>query len=249
MEVSRQLYSGMAPPFTPELWNLVLEYLPIEKVVECKTVSSELGVAARFALTKGRWKPVAESVREFEKWKYNGVDGICPNPCYHAAWALDPVLLTAEKQRIPPPNFWGFLFLVEPSIDGLGRVIKSLDQPNFVYLDAVAMTFQAWVDRVTGHDGTVWSTSARRPVWTRLWRELERWSDGTRAGKLLASPPFFDWFEGEFSQDYALEMTDDWIDQDKRQALIDHIVETEPRFAAWEESEARAAAREEFDDY
>ena len=111
------------------------------------------------------------------------------------------------------------------------------------------MTFQAWVDRVTGHDGTVWSTSARRPVWTRLWRELERWSDGTRAGKLLASPPFFDWFEGEFSQDYALEMTDDWIDQDKRQALIDHILETEPRFAAWEESQARAAAREEFDDY
>ena len=209
----------MAPPFTPELWNLVLEYLPIEKVVECKTVSSELGVAARFALTKGRWKPVAESVREFEKWKYNRHDG--RNPCYHAAWALDPVLLTAEKARFSTDLVCLFA-AVEPSIDGLGRVIEGLDQPNFVYLDAVAWSFLAWVDKVTP-SGTVWSTSARRPVWTCLWRELERWSDGTRAGKLLTSRPLLDWFEGDYSQDYALAMTDDWTDTEKREALLEVI--------------------------
>ena len=80
-------------------------------------------------------------------------------------------------------------------------------------------------------------------MWTRLWRELERWSDGTRAGHLLTGQTFHDWFEGDFGQLYAVDMTRDWVDQDKRQALISHIAETEARFVAWE------LAQEEFDDY
>ena len=228
----------MAPPFTPELWNLVLEYLPIEKVVECKTVSSELGVAARFALTKGRWKPVAESARQFKTWGSQLVD--TKDPCYLAAWALDPKLLAAESALVSPV-YAGFLIdtIVERSIDGLGRVVESLEQ--FTRPDSsefVTNIFLRWVESVSPSGRYCQST-----VWTRLWRELERWSDGTRAGHLLTSQTFLDWFEGEFGQEYALEMTDDWIDQNKRQALMSHIAETEAQFAVWE------LARAEVDDY
>ena len=222
----------MAPPFTPELWNLVLEYLPIEKVIESKTLCTDLRRAARLALTKGRWKPVAQAVRQFKTWGSRLVD--TKDPCYLAAWALDPKLLAAEA---PSPVYFGFLItIVERSIDGLGRVVESLEQ--FTRPDSsedVTTIFLRWVERVSPSGRYCQST-----VWTRLWRELERWSDGTRAGHLLTSQTFLDWFEGEFGQEYALEMTDDWIDQNKRQALMSHIAETEARFAVWELSQAEA---------
>ena len=218
---------GMAPPFTPELWNLMLEYLPIEKVVECKTVSSELGVAARFALTKGRWKPVAESVREFERWTYS--HAMNRNPCYAAAWVLDPELIMDEVEKIHRRGFnWNFfLAAVEPSIDGFGRVIKGLER--FAALadieEVVAQILLGWLERVS-------PSYSRSTVWTRLWRELERWSDGWYAGRLLASQAFIDWFPDDYSDEYLFDMTDDWTDTEKREALIEAIAEAHADFGA-----------------
>ena len=209
---------GMAPPFTPELWNLVLEYLPIENVVECKTVSSELSVAARFALTKGRWKPVAESVREFERWTYS--HAMNRNPCYAAAWVLDPELIMDEVEKIHRRGFnWNFfLAAVEPSIDGFGRVIKGLER--FAALEdneeVVAQILLGWLERVS-------PSYSRSTVWTRLWRELERWSDGSHAGRLLTCQTFLDWFPDDSGDDYLFDMTDDWTDTEKREALIEVI--------------------------
>lgn len=234
----QQAHWGM-PPFTPELWNLVLEYLPIEKVVECKTVSSsELSVAARFALTKGRWKPVAECCRLLSDFC-----GLGPaealrrggDPRYDAAWALDPGLTAAEyvriqrEQSVPSNCVSVFLAVVEPSMDGIGRVIGSLEHA-FDRVEDVATMFLDWVDRVGGED------MFRKPrvdqLWTSLWRELERWSDGERAGQLLTGEIFFEWFEGDVSEDYAFRMTASWTGKGgkKRAALIGVIAEIEADF-------------------
>ena len=142
---SQTVFTSILPP---ELLERCLECLPFEEVhTNVKQVSKEVRSAARRSLTRGRWRPVKYVLEN--AIVTNALErppSAAETTRFREAWALDPGLVLLElnllwrnekdshENDIDPGNFWAwnrqqfkpsvarFLALVEPSIDGLGRL-------------------------------------------------------------------------------------------------------------------------------
>ena len=148
---SQTVFTSILPP---ELLERCLECLPFEEVhTNVKQVSKEVRSAARRSLTRGRWRPVKYVLEN--AIVTNALErppSAAETARFREAWALDPGLVLLElnllwrnekdshEDDIDPGNFWAwnrqqfkpsvarFLALVEPSIDGLGRLTMALER-------------------------------------------------------------------------------------------------------------------------
>ena len=145
---------GLSGTLPPELVERCLEFLPFEDLhTNVKQLSKAMRSAARRCLTRGRWRPIRYVVKEaIVANALHGSLATAASAQFRAAWALDPGLVLLElillwrnekdshEDDIDPGNFWAwnrqqfkpsvarFLALVEPSIDGLGRLTMALER-------------------------------------------------------------------------------------------------------------------------
>lgn len=131
-----------------------LTLLPLDEVVEAKQVSSVVRAGARRELTRGRWRPLwflneygfdairgnraRRSPASIEKSMPESPDALpeAMLSLFRAAWLLEPseVLLQLNSWPFLHKNLpmmlapARFLRFVEPTIDGLGRAIQSLER-------------------------------------------------------------------------------------------------------------------------
>ena len=139
---SQTRVTGMGIPLPPDLVGRCIESLPFEEVhTDVKQVSKEVRSAARRCLTRGRWRPV----KLFCEQGLAALSGDAPpssdetKAMLRSAWATDPSVVLLELASWPAMRpvrpFEGefhanyldatirFLDVVEPSLDGIGRVI------------------------------------------------------------------------------------------------------------------------------
>ena len=128
----------------PELLRNVLEFLPLDGVHEMKQVSFWWREMGRSAIMRGRWKSVnAVAVYGRIPIYYRTVPISELTDC-QAAWKEDPevtlrILLTSGWLSLSPffpRNLYAahFLAIVEPSLDGLERIVRLLEPAQrFVY--------------------------------------------------------------------------------------------------------------------
>ena len=140
----------------PKGLRKVLEYLPLDGpggVHEAKQVSFCWWETGRSAITLGRWKPV-NWVALHGKRSMMGAGAVPASvlSLCRAAWAVDP----NETLRIL--FTWGldiraasrFLAIVEPSIHGLGRIVRLLEPAHrFVY--AKNQMYRWWDENELGY--------------------------------------------------------------------------------------------------
>ena len=113
-----------------EVAQKCVEFLAFEEATEVKCVSRGLRKAARWALTRGRWRPirfVSEHGLDTLKKLRGGLnsldDGVAAT--FRAAWALDPGLVMRVIHEDMVDDYHGdafqavFLNIVEPSIEGV----------------------------------------------------------------------------------------------------------------------------------
>ena len=136
--------TGRGIPLPPDLVGRCIESLPFEEVhTDVKQVSKEVRSAARRCLTRGRWRPV----KLFCEQGLAALSGDAPpssdetKAMLRSAWATDPSVVLLELASWPAMRpvrpFEGefhanyldatirFLDVVEPSLDGIGRVIAA----------------------------------------------------------------------------------------------------------------------------
>ena len=141
---SQTRVTGMGIPLPPDLVGRCLESLPFEDVhTDVKQVSKEVRLAARRSLTRGRWRPV----KLFCEQGLAALSGDTPpssdqtKAMLRSAWATEPSVVLLEIASWPAMRpvrpFEGefhanyldatirFLDVVEPSLDGIGRVIAA----------------------------------------------------------------------------------------------------------------------------
>ena len=106
-----------------------IEFLPFDHALETKLVSKELRSAARRAIAHGRWRPikfVAERALDLVSAKPVPAAALST---FRAAWELDPGLVVLEiGQWSRRREAAKFLTLVEPTIDGLPRVVAAIER-------------------------------------------------------------------------------------------------------------------------
>ena len=114
-----------------------IEFLPFDDALEAKQVSKELRSAARRAIAHGRWRPV-KFVAE------RALDLVSAMPVsaaalstFRAAWEIDPgqvvreIAEWQETSRVAIGTHAAiFLELVEPTIDGLPRVLAACERTH-----------------------------------------------------------------------------------------------------------------------
>ena len=116
-----------------------IEFLPFDQALESKQVSKEVRSAARRAIARGRWRPV-KFVAE------RALDLVSAMPVsaaalstFRAAWELDPGQVVREiaeweyfTSSLTDDGFHAacFLKLVEPTIDGLPRVVAACERTH-----------------------------------------------------------------------------------------------------------------------
>ena len=117
-----------------ELLQRSLEFVPFAEVAaDVKRVSREFRGAARHALTHGRWKPI-------KLFAQNGLNMIneervseASREIFRAAWALEPAEVFFELahwdsgRRFTAPRAAQFLKIVEPTIEGLPRIVAACE--------------------------------------------------------------------------------------------------------------------------
>jgi hypothetical protein len=135
-----------------EIVQRCAEYLPFEVVSgDLKAVSKATRGVARRALTCGRWRPIryvaAEALGAIEEsTNARPPDAVCA-PCQEA-WALDPKLVIRviygwDTRSVgfgmdPASSFYDgiyqgrFLSIVEPSVDGLSRIVSALEDTYLI---------------------------------------------------------------------------------------------------------------------
>ena len=138
---SQTRVTGMGIPLPPDLVGRCLESLPFEDVhTDVKQVSKEVRLAARRSLTRGRWRPV----KLFCEQGLAALSGDTPpssdqtKAMLRSAWATEPSVVLLEIASWPAmrpaegelhANYLDatirFLDVVEPSLDGIGRVIAA----------------------------------------------------------------------------------------------------------------------------
>ena len=193
--------------------------------------------------------------------------------CFHAAWALAPSFIAEEVakqfrsgnvkryieyrptyflrtyQRMPcwerESNLVAFFRLVEPFIDGLGRIIASL---KHVRRSEFCLYLDAWIRSID-----IEKEEENEFIWLGLWRALEHWHDGERAGGLL-TVYFKTEIEarGVMTAKYARWMTNNWQDVWERNALVEHFADEEEErkneeSSSSEEYESSSSASDKFE--
>ena len=164
-----------------------LEFLAFDQVVEAKQVSKEVRSAARRALVV-HWRPI-KFVAE------KGFDlvialGYVDQPdtvdaaamaTFRAAWELDPGLVVFEIAQYSNTHFANFyaagkfLELVEPTIDGLPRVVAAIERTHRFKHSSHAF----------GTKGTLWDRVASPKHVLLAWSE--------QVGHQLRLSPDYDW--------------------------------------------------------
>ena len=150
--------AGTLTSLSDDLLHGLLEFLKVDEVHErAKPVSKDVLSAARFVLTRGRWKPVKFVAEHGEQlmWVAGGRvaqdhDALTPaQRDWRALWDQPSSLVLCGEAWKRDPNetlrilfTWGFseseaarfLALVEPSLDGLERIVRVCEPTHgFVY--------------------------------------------------------------------------------------------------------------------
>ena len=144
-QMKLSLAAGVLPP---ELVVRCLEFLPFGKVhTELKQVSKEMRAAARRALTRGRWRPVRLVMERSPLTWGRAVTSV---EALRAAWEIEPKLAFLEladwdrgDDTLRPSGWQSYeddqttrlLSLVEPSIDGLSRIVAACEGVYEMYRD------------------------------------------------------------------------------------------------------------------
>ena len=115
-----------------------IEFLPFDQALESKQVSKDVRSAARRAIARGRWRPVKfVAERAFDLVSAKPVSAAALST-FRAAWELEPGLVVREiaewedGSALTDDGFWAavFLKLVEPTIDGLPRVVAACERTH-----------------------------------------------------------------------------------------------------------------------
>ena len=214
----------------PGLVQKILHFLPLDKVHEAKQVSKLYRSAAHSAMTRGRWKPVRLVAEHFKRHEMPPSLALC-----RAAWDLDPSEILRLALTWPHPAAAQFLALVEPSLDGLERILRACEPAHDYsfrnhYQHDSDYPFRNHYQRarepgVTFHIITEWSrricthiilypSSKRRALVLRcLSRALRTWTDAAVAAD------FFLWYwssspeingNAELVELTRVELTRDW---------------------------------------
>ena len=209
----------------PELLQNILEFLPgVEEVHALKRTSFCWRAPGRSAIEHGRWKPIRFVVRRGKRSMLRETVPASELTACRAAWDLDPneTLRILFTWGIEPPLAARFLAIVEPSLDGLERILR-LCEPAHRFAYAKNQLIRSWdgPERDLTRDTTWevvrgWTRNIGTPIergWD-YWRErpanphdlvvncvseaLRSWTDAAVAAD------FFFWF---FSMSYFLGPT------------------------------------------
>ena len=125
-----------------ELLQRSLEFLPVREVYcEAQLISSEFLSASRRALTRGRWRPMALFSKEAEEHRNRfeyGADLSSWHETFKEVWALEPgevffELAYWDNYRYSAPCAAQFLKIVEPTIEGLSRIVAACELAQEAY--------------------------------------------------------------------------------------------------------------------
>ena len=167
-----------------------LEFLSFDQAVEAKQVSKDVRSAARRALVV-HWRPikfVAEKGFDLVRALRNAPNGsvtvdAAALATFRAAWELDPGLVVFEiAQYSNSYETAAFLALVEPTIDGLPRVVAAIERTHRFKKSTTGriLPLRAFEMHGTLYDRVSWPTYL-----------LVQWS--TQVGRRLRLSPDYDW--------------------------------------------------------
>lgn len=223
-------------------WSVTMSFLPAEGVAEAKSVSKMFRSAARTCLTRGRFKNHARLARVARAWTQETVISDADRACFRLAWTLEPGLAAAE---VAAPEVAGeaeafFFDLVEPSLDGLERIISSMEHAA----DTGFFEFSIW-DWARGDArlGNPWlgpggdrieppAPEAQQDaieidrLATRVWNAVEHWRDPKRAFAAVYSLES-EHIDATDHEEFAREKTAGWTDQAKREAVLAAFAEVD----------------------
>ena len=196
-----------------ELWAHAIEHMSLDDAARAKAVSKAFCCAARAALTKGRWAPVAKLVRAWAE-RDLATSATClsvfdedePLPLYVtdelktlfcAAWVAEPRLIAEMIGSDRPPNdimtnFGLLLRAAEPELndDALGRVFACMEHVDALWhlhgirYSAAALIVQ-WQPSLYAIRNE--SPFLESDGWlSRLFRAGDRCGDGARVGNIIA---------------------------------------------------------------
>ena len=242
-----------------ELWAHAIEFTPLDDAARAKAISKALCSAARAALTKGRWAPVAKLVRAWATRDFAISSTFLSVSCedrsvplyvtdelkilFCRAWEVEePRILTelvgSDRGLHLLANLGLLLRAAEPVLtdDALGRVFASMEavdalwQPGY----STAGVIVEWQPSLYAIRNE--SLFLESDDWLlRLFRAGNRCGDGARVGNIIAGLLRYlvGWQEAEEIQTAATarRMTTGWADEGKRFALV----------AAWARSELISA--------
>ena len=250
-----------------ELQIRCVEFIDLAEAASlAKQLSKGTRTAARRALTRGRWRPVCEVARNGQAtiegvmgdyWKIDGnpqagartwqerLAGLsdASRALFREAWALEPAevlliitLWTTDSWH----EAYLFLCLVEPSIDGLGRVIAACEPSH------------SECARRAGHSG--------RPSLAEDAEEREclpgelvhNWSRGIGASiygqqqQNLLGDELECWEDPAQAAGFVLDMSPDygkvWLDETMYGGVPNHIIDIARAYCARWEDQTKAAA-------
>ena len=238
-----------------ELWAHAIEHTSLDDAERAKAVSKAFCCAARAALTKGRWAPVAKLVRAWAE-RDLATSATCLSvsdkgeslPLYVtdelktlfcAAWVAEPRLIAemvgSDGLRNDTfPNVGLLLRAAEPELnDGaLGRVFACME-----HIDALWPRSSSAASLIVEWQPSFYAIRNESPFldsdgWlSRLFRAGDRCGDGARVGNIIAGLLRYlvGWEEADEIETAATARasTARWADEGKRAALV----------AAWASSE------------
>ena len=204
----------------PGLVQKILHFLPLDKVHEAKQVSKLYRSAAHSAMTRGRWKPVRLFADHFKRHAMPPSLALC-----RAAWDLDPSETLRLALTRPGPAAAQFLALLEPSLDGLERILRACEPVHRFAMRRYKLDNRAinrsvpirviadWAKRIgtpiTGQQGQPWVLPAERRalILRGLSRVLRTWTDATAAVDY-----FLKWLQILGKHPKPVEFTRNWED-------------------------------------
>jgi len=204
----------------PGLVQKILNFLPLDKVHQAKQVSKLYRSAAHSAMTRGRWKPVRLFAEHFKR---HAMPTSSPALC-RAAWDVDPNETLRLALTWPGPAAVHFLALLEPSLDGLERILKGWEPVRrfamrrykhqaIINRSVPFRVIAEWAKRIgapiTGQPGQPWVLPAERRalVLRGLSRALRTWTDAT-----MAVDYFLKWLQILGKHPKPVEFTRNWED-------------------------------------
>ena len=153
-----------------------IEFLPFDQALESKQVSKDVRSAARRAITH-RWRAIKfVATKAFDMVSQAQVQVGAAVPAealltFRAAWELEPGLVVREiaewedGSALTDDGFWAavFLKLVEPTIDGLPRVVAACERTHR-FVDSSPANRSSLASMHPVHILVKWSRLVGRPL-------------------------------------------------------------------------------------